>query len=173
MKNIQKIEFNSETNFILVFLMMAFLFLNNMAEAKTTVDNNISASSNSGGNIIKNGKIIEGKVKNDIEINTLINGKKIKPISFSQTDKDNVKVIEKKVNYVSKDGRIQINNSVKSEVGATNIIESDNLFEKKNLQISPIEVKESLLTKIKNSLTQYLTSIKSLFKVFTNNNRGN
>lgn len=173
MKNIQKIEFNSETNFILVFLMMAFLFLNNMAEAKTTVDNNISASSNSGGNIIKNGKIIEGKVKNDIEINTLINGKKIKPISFSQTDKDDVKVIEKKVNYVSKDGRIQINNSVKSEVGATNIIESDNLFEKKNLQISPIEVKESLLTKIKNSLTQYLTSIKSLFKVFTNNNRGN
>lgn len=167
-----KFNNNNKTNVILVFMLMVFLFLSNIAVSKTIINNEISASSNAGGNMVKNGKIIKGQEKNEIEINTLINGKKIQPVSISQTTKDKVKVIEKKVNYVSADGHIQISNSVKSEVGSTNIIEGrGNLFEKKNLQISTIEVKESLANKIKNSLIQYFASIKLMFKVFINRDK--
>ncbi len=147
---------------------MFFLFLSSIVAAKSVVNNDVFVSSNSGGNTLKNGRVIEGKELNKVEINTTIDGKKLEPISFTQTQ-DNKKIIEKKIDYVSEDGSVQVKNSVKSEIGQTEFFQGNNFFERKNLQITEIEVKKSLIEQLKNSVANYFGSIRLVLNVLFNN----
>ncbi|MFH0892726.1 MAG: hypothetical protein V1867_08220 [Candidatus Falkowbacteria bacterium] len=76
------------------------------------ITNNIKSSASSGGNTAKNGAVVEGKTRGEIEIETEINGTKVTDVKIEKETEDSVQLkIENRVNADSDKAEAEISDT--------------------------------------------------------------
>lgn len=100
-------------------------FFNENSENTTIINNNVKASSNTGGNIAESGTVIRGASETSLKVKTIINGETVEDIDINKISEDGdqniiynskIEVNEDKVNIESsKDINGEIDN-IKKEI---------------------------------------------------------
>lgn len=145
-------NFIKKTLIISIAILFSFNLKFSFADIK--VQNKIKAKVNTGGNLIKNGKIIKGKEKIELNINTSVDKKNIQSIKIKLDNNSKTNKIEKNIEY--KKDNLEVRTSISLEKS-----DKDNTtIKRKNLKIKDIELKENIFDKIKN----FFSSIIYLFK---------